>query len=135
MKLVICGSDSFCKEKVKIKQDLAGLGVEGVLDEWDERVEKPADNEVSNFELKKKSLIIAYFNHILESDGILVANFDKNGIKNYIGANTFLEMGYAFALKKKIFILNGVPNQKYILDELKTFEAKMLESNLHNLLK
>ncbi|MBI3413315.1 MAG: hypothetical protein HY051_04505 [Candidatus Aenigmarchaeota archaeon] len=40
-------------------------------------------------------------------------NFDKKGIKNYIGGNTFLEMGFAHVLNKKIFIWNGVPSMPY----------------------
>lgn len=38
----------------------------------------------------------------LKKEGHTLLNHDKNGKKDYIGPNTFLEMGYAFARNKKI---------------------------------
>ncbi|MDD5692975.1 MAG: hypothetical protein WC437_01165 [Patescibacteria group bacterium] len=135
MKIVICGSSSFCKEKVKIKQDLANLGHKGILNKWDEQVKRPTDYKMSDTEIKKeRDLIIAYYRYIAESDGILVTNYDKNGIKNYIGANTFLEMGYAYALNKKIYILNDIPTQKYINDEVEVFEPLVLNGDLKKII-
>lgn len=75
-------------------------------------------------------LIDEYLGKIDQSDAILVINITKKRIKNYIGANTFLEMGYAYHLKKKIYTLNPLPNQKYILDELLTFDPIVLRGNL-----
>jgi hypothetical protein len=40
-------------------------------------------------------------------------NYDKNNVKGYIGANTLLEMGLAFHLRKKIFLLNRIPEIGY----------------------
>jgi len=57
-------------------------------------------------------------NKIKNSDAIFVANVAKNGEKNYIGAHTFMEMGYAHYLGKKIFTLNDLPDQSYIKDEI-----------------
>ena len=37
----------------------------------------------------------------------------KDGKKNYIGGNTLMEMGLAFFLKKKIFLLNQIPELSY----------------------
>ncbi|MEK6937734.1 MAG: hypothetical protein AABX04_01690 [Nanoarchaeota archaeon] len=44
-----------------------------------------------------------YWKVIQEADAVLIANFDKKGIKNHIGGNSFLEMGFAHVLNKKIF--------------------------------
>jgi hypothetical protein len=44
-------------------------------------------------QVKKEHDYIRYhYNEIVSGDAVLVLNFDKNGIKNYIGANTFLEI-------------------------------------------
>ncbi len=51
--------------------------------------------------------------HEVQSPPVMVPDKDKNGIKNYIGANTLLEMGLAFHLNKKIFLLNPVPEISY----------------------
>lgn len=67
---------------------------------------------------------------IKDSDAILVVNLDKKGIKNYIGANTFLEIGYAHCLNKKIFFLNPIPEQDYIRDEIKAAEPIVIDQDL-----
>ena len=43
----------------------------------------------------------------------MIANYDKNNIKGYIGGNTLMEMGLAFFLKKKIYLLNEIPELSY----------------------
>lgn len=72
--------------------------------------------------------IRAYWKIIRESDAVLVANFDKKGIKNYIGGNTFLEMGFAHVLGKKIFLLNGIPKMIYT-DEIKAMQPAVINGN------
>ena len=47
------------------------------------------------------------------ADAALVANFDKNGVVGYIGANTLIEMGVAFYRKKPIYVLNSIPEMSY----------------------
>jgi hypothetical protein len=64
-----------------------------------------------NPKFTKPDYINSHFNIIQKSDAILVLNYDKNGINNYIGANTFLEIGVAFFLNKKIYLLNSIPEQ------------------------
>ncbi len=54
-------------------------------------------------------LIRKYYNEIVQGDAILVINKDKKDVKNYIGGNSFLEMGFAYVLGKKIFVLNPLP--------------------------
>jgi hypothetical protein len=60
----------------------------------------------------------------------LVLNFDKNGIKNYIGANTFLEIWFAHVHHKKIFLLNDFPDQPYIHDEIHAMEPIVINNDL-----
>jgi hypothetical protein len=54
-----------------------------------------------------------HFAKVEESDAILVVNPDKNDIAGYIGANTLIEMGLAYYLRKKIFLLNDIPEISY----------------------
>lgn len=77
-------------------------------------------------------MIKRYFQLIKESDGILVCNFEKNGIKNYIGGNTFLEMGLAYVLDKKIFLLNPIPEVNY-KDEILAMEPIILNGDLEKI--
>lgn len=57
--------------------------------------------------------IRSHFKKVQDADAILVLNYDKKGIVNYIGGNTFLEMGLAFWLGKKIFLLHPIPDMDY----------------------
>lgn len=49
-------------------------------------------------------------NKISGNDAMLVINVEKNGVPNYIGGATFLEMYEAFKMSKKIFIYNPIPD-------------------------
>ena len=89
-----------------------------------------ADN-TKRVEAKKKFEFIGeHLDKIEKSDAILVVNITKKEIENYVGANTFLEMGYAYYRKKKIYTLNPLPDQPYIIDELLTFDPTILSDNL-----
>ncbi len=64
----------------------------------------------------KKTFIDRHMERIQKSDSILVLNYHKNGVKNYIGANTFMEMAFAYLLNKKIFVLFNLPHQPNTLE-------------------
>ena len=76
-----------------------------------------------------EDLIKRDYNLIKECDCILVLNLDKKGVKNYIGGNTFLEIGFAHVLDKKIFLLNPIPEMGYT-DEVKAVEPVVLNGDL-----
>jgi nucleoside 2-deoxyribosyltransferase len=53
---------------------------------------------------RKREAIEWHFEKVHKADVILVLNYDKNGIANYVGGNTLMEMGVAFWLKKPIYL-------------------------------
>ena len=59
----------------------------------------------------KEDAIKDHFEKIKWGDGILVANYEKRGIGGYVGGNTLIEIGMAFYLKKRIFILNPISSE------------------------
>ena len=75
----------------------------------------------------------AHFAKIRESDALLVCNFTKKGIDNYIGANTFLEMGYAYSLELPIYTYNPLPDLPYINDEIHAFDVIELNGDLNKI--
>jgi len=77
----------------------------------------------------KNDLIREYYREIGDSDSILVINENINGVKNYIGGNSFLEMGFAHVLNKKIFLLNPIPEIGY-KDEILAMQPIILEGDL-----
>lgn len=139
MKIVICGSLNFTHEIKKLADDLAKLGFDVSIPISSEKILNgeflldEIKNEKEKGDLHKRAIkydsIRAYFNVIKNSDAVLIANFDKNNIKNYIGGNSFLEMGFAHILNKKIFLLNEIPSMIYS-DEIKTMQPVILSNDL-----
>ena len=66
----------------------------------------PSDDPVWRI---KGEAIREYKEKIEPADALLICNFDKGDIKNRIGENSFLEMGYAFFVGKPLFVLQGPP--------------------------
>ena len=73
-----------------------------------------------------------HFQKIRESDAILIVNQEKKGVKGYIGGAVFLEMGVAYFLGKKIFLLNQIPEMAYT-DEIRIMKPVILGGDLSRL--
>lgn len=80
----------------------------------------------------EEDLIERCYNRIKKSDAILVVNFTKNGIKNYIGGNVLMELGFAYVLGKSIYLYNPVPKMSY-MDEILAVKPIVLNGNLNNI--
>lgn len=52
----------------------------------------------------------AHMDRVVNPDNeiILIINEPKNGIDNYIGANSFAEIAFGFYFKKRVYLLNGI---------------------------
>jgi hypothetical protein len=127
MKITICGSVIFQDEILSVKEKLEELGHEVKI--WPLKVKdgkgrlipvkeyykirRTANNDEKWVWDRKAEAVLEHFDKVAWSEGILVANFDKNDVKGYIGGNTLMEMGIAFFLKKKIYLLNEVPELPY----------------------
>ena len=81
----------------------------------------------------KEDLIKRYYDKIKTCDAILVLNIDKNSIKNYIGGNVFLEMGFAHVLNKPIYLYNDLPDMNYS-DELKAMRPIIINGDLKKII-
>lgn len=96
-------------------------------------------NEIKTFGDKKYreeaniDVIKEHYDYIKSSDAILVINIDKNGIKNYIGGNVLMEIGFAYYLDKKIFFYNDIPDMQYT-DELKAVKPIVINGDLNKIL-
>lgn len=125
MKIVICGSIDFTPKIKEVADMLEGSGHEVVIPITSQRI---LNGELTMEEFKKEKqksgdgafrrkikddVIKRYYKIIGESDALVVLNLEKNGVKNYIGGNTFLEMGFAYVLGKNIYLYNGIPDLSY----------------------
>lgn len=66
---------------------------------------------------------------IAANDAILVMNFEKNGIPNYIGGATFLEIYMAFDLNRKIFLWNPIP-EGMLRDEITGLAPVVIDGDI-----
>lgn len=81
----------------------------------------------------KYDVIKQYYELIKSSDAVLVVNPDLNGIKDYIGGNTLMEMGFAHVLNKPLYCLHPLPEMSYS-PEMLAMQPIILNGNL-NLIK
>ncbi|MDR1970026.1 MAG: hypothetical protein LBQ11_01625 [Candidatus Nomurabacteria bacterium] len=130
MTITICGSLSFTNEIEQVANDLKSLGHKVLLPDGVEHRRVFDKNFDSKLTKVVTDAIRKHFSKIEESDAILICNYTKNGIENYIGANTFLEMGYAHCLRKPIFVLNKLPDMPYIDDELAAISPIVIDGDL-----
>lgn len=114
MKILICGSMYFAKEMLEAQKKLAELGHMAEVP-WDtlefaSNPEMTTDNHEENYQwCIDNDIIRKSFNSIAQSDAILVLNYPRNGINGYVGASSLMEIGLAYHLKKKIFLLDPPP--------------------------
>lgn len=116
MIIAICASMAFSEEQMRVKAELEKLGhtafVSGFIDNYLGKTPEETQRLTLRDKLERDA-IREHFETIKKSDAILVLNYDRKGIKNYIGGNTFLEIGLAYCLRKKVFLLNPVPEMMY----------------------
>lgn len=139
MKIAICVSLDFTNEVKETADKLTENGHEVIIPVTSEMI---LNNKVSLEQIKREktsgeiykrmirqNTIKYFYEKIKEVDAVLVLNIEKRGIKNYIGGNVFLEMGFAHVLGKKIFLLNETPEIFY-KDEIKSMQPVILNGDL-----
>ena len=144
--ITICGSIAFLPEMKNIQSQLEKLNHTVYIPEIKLKDESGSPVTLEEFYVlrnldenkndsnswiwdRKNDAILEHFNKIKNSDSILVLNYKKNKIENYIGANTFLEMGIALHLNKQIYLLNNIPNQSN-KEELLGLKPILINNNL-----
>lgn len=142
MKIVLCGSLAFSKEFDEIKEKLEKAGhaaltsdtaeeakKKGIADvkKWLEQMRKFENDKFRKFMAEK---LKGHIEKIKNSDAILVCNFDKNGVKNYIGASTLMQIAIAFEHGKRIFILNPINESLGGSEEIESMKPTILNGRL-----
>lgn len=132
MKIAVVGSMTFVEKMLKVKKELESLGHEVFLSKFAYDYINLPSNEIEKQTIydKNNNDGLKELSHLIKDvDAILALNYDKNDIANYIGGNTFLELGYASILGKKIYFMNSIPNMLYT-SELEAMKPIVLEGNL-----
>jgi hypothetical protein len=140
MKITVSGSVKFAKELVGIYHKLEDLGHQPMMHKdmfgiADGTAQELIDGiSLDHSEIKRKHNFIKWWHDCIKSgDAILVCNFDKNGMKNYIGGNTLMEIGFAHVNDKKVFLLNPIPEGVSYVDEIKAMTDVVLNGDLNKI--
>jgi nucleoside 2-deoxyribosyltransferase len=144
MRLTICSSAYFAHESQEIKRKLWKKGVEALLypqivklkektitvDEFYAMRKKNLNEELLK---TKKQLMDEHIDKIKNSDAILILNFDRPKIRGYVGGNSFLEMGVAYALGKKVFMWKRPSKTLPYYEEIMAMRPIIIEENLERI--
>jgi len=136
MKIIICCSITAADEVRRIKKELETQGHIVEIPEGVKHTYFQSRTEVSTAEKAedkiKYNLIRGYYEKIKHSDVVLIVNPAKRGIKGYIGGNTLMEMGFAYVLNKKIYVLYPLPDLPYTA-ELQAMQPIVLNGDLQKM--
>lgn len=134
MKIMIIGSTVFAKEMMEVKNELQSLGYEvKTPSNLEEHIADPTlrDNLALDKELVSgKNIMHVGFDGVAWSDAVLVLNYDKNGIKGYVGASSLMEIGVAGYLRKKIFVFNPIATDQRYTHEIDVLGGQVINGNL-----
>jgi len=140
MKITICASIDFTQEIEKAAKELEKAGHEVEIPLTSQKIlrgeltleqfkQEKSNSGDGSFRKIEVDVIKRYFNIIKNTNAILILNLEKHNIKDYIGGNTFLEMGFAHVLNKPIYLMNPIPDMPYT-DEIKAMQPIVIDEDL-----
>ncbi len=126
MKICLCASVSAYTKVISVKNFLQAEGHVVVVPSLALQME--AENSFDKLQEsapqvdatpdRKGAIMREHLEKIAESEAILVINQPKHGIQGYVGPNVLIEMGVAFFLGKRIFLLNPLDKKSTVRDEV-----------------
>jgi diphthamide synthase subunit DPH2 len=151
MIITICSSIQFWPQILEIKKQLENMGhavlipPHQVKNEAGEMIpveeyyrirKQMIDNKENDDWIweRKSEAIHWHLEKVNKADAILVLNYDKNNIANYIGGNTLIELGLAFYLHIPIYLYNPIPEEVSYYEEIKGMQPIVVNGDL-NLIK
>lgn len=131
--VAICGSMSHKQQWLGVVEALRAQGLSVATPDLSEATDwsSLSDQEIIQ---KKGWLIRRHFANIATAKSVLICNYDKGDVANYLGSNSFLEMGAAFIYDKPVFLLNGIPDQPN-REEILALMPVVLDGDLDVLIK
>lgn len=133
MKIGIIGSMQYTERMLEMKVELEKLGHVAFVTDLHKAFIGKTDEEKEIIKIDQKNnhdAIREFWRAMQGADAVLALNLDKHGIKNYIGGNTFLEIGFAHILNQKIFLLNPIPEIQFYKTEITAMAPVILNGDL-----
>ena len=132
MKIGIIGSMQYVEKMIEVCDKLIELGHDAFVTDLHKSLVGKTDEEKEKIKLYQKNdmdAIRAFWKAMQGSDAVLVLNYNKNGIKNYIGGNTLMEIGFAHVLNQKIFLMNPIPEIPYYKSEIEAMKPIVINED------
>ena len=133
MKIGIIGSMQFTDKMIETQAKLKELGHDAFLSDLHKAMIGKTSAEIEKIKLRQKyteDAIRKFWRMMQGADAVLALNYDKNGIKNYVGGNTLMEIGFAHVLNQKIFLLHPIPEMQYCKTEIEAVKPIILHGDL-----
>lgn len=133
MNIGIIGSMQYTEQMLEMRDELGRRGHKAFVTKFAGPMVGKTDEEKEVMKIDQKfnqDAIREYWNLIQAGDAVLALNYDKHGIKNYIGGNTFLEIGFAHILNQRIFLLNPIPDIQFYKTEIEAMKPIVLHGDL-----
>ena len=133
MKIGVAGSMQFTEKMLELCATLREQGHEVFMSKFADAYVGKSDAVKEKIKLEHKynhDAIREFWKPMQTADALLVANYDKHGIKHYIGGNSFLEMGFAYVLNQKIYLLNPIPAMPHYETEIIAMRPVVINGDL-----
>lgn len=133
MKIGVVGSMQYTEKMIEAREELIKRGHQAFVTNLADPFIGKTDDEKEQIKLNQKynlDAIREFWNLMQGGDAILVMNFDKHGIKNYIGGNTLMEIGFAHVLNQKIFLYSPIPDIPYYKSEIEAVKPVIINADL-----
>ena len=133
MKIGILGSMQYTEKMLEIRDQLKELGHDAFVTDLHKPFIGKSDEEKERIKIDQKNnkdAIREMWRLMQDAEAVLVLNLDKHGIKNYIGGNTFLEIGFAHVLNQTIFLYNPIPDMPYYTTEIEPMNTMVINADL-----
>ena len=138
MKIMVCGSMSFAKEMLELQAELRSFDHDVTLPcDTELHIEKPGfidDLNKDREHLIENNIMKRCFDILTESEAVLFLNLPKNGVEGYIGTSSLMEMGLAYYLGKKIYLMypHPDPHNHRWAHEVASFQPIMLNGSIES---
>jgi len=133
MRIGVIGSMQYTEKMLEIRDKLFSMGHDAFVTGLAKPFVGKSDGEkekIKIYQKQNKDAIREFWRLMQGADAVLVVNLDKHGIKNYIGGNTLMEIGFAHVLNQKVFLLNPIPDIPYYKTEIEAVKPVILNGDL-----
>ena len=133
MRIGVIGSMHFTEKMLEARDRLIELGHDAFVTSLAPPFVGLSDEAKQQRKIEdqmERGAIREFWDLMQGADAVLVINLDRNGIKNYIGGNTLMEIGFAHVLQQKVFLLHPIPDIPFYKPEIEAVRPVILDGDL-----